>query len=57
MSGAILENPNIPKPKFINGHGFMEGTSGSVNDLIKFYKLDVDWILDVAMNCIKNKKL
>lgn len=57
VSGAILENSDIPKPKFITGHGFVEGTSGSVNDLIKFYKLDVDWILDVAMSSIKNKKL
>jgi hypothetical protein len=42
VSGVILENPDIPKPKFITGHGFMEGTSGSVKDLIKFYKLDED---------------
>jgi hypothetical protein len=35
----------------------MEGTSGSVKDLIKFYKLDEDWILDIAMNSIKNEKL
>lgn len=57
VSGVILENPDIPKPKFITGHGFMEGTSGSVKDLIKFYKLDEDWILDIAMNSIKNEKL
>jgi hypothetical protein len=57
VSGAILENLDIPNPKFITGHWFMEGTSGSVNDLIQFYKLDVNWILNVAMNCIKNKKL
>lgn len=52
LSGAILENFDIIKPKSITWHGFMEGTSWSVNDLIKFYKLDIDGIFDVAMNVI-----
>lgn len=56
VSGAILENPDIPKPQFVTGHGFMEGTSGPVNDLIKFYKLDRDGIVDIAMNTIKKNK-
>lgn len=53
VSGAILENPDIPTPKFITGHGVMEGTTGAVKDLIKFYQLDEDGILDIAMNSLK----
>lgn len=56
VSGAILENPDISKPKFVIGHGFMEGTSAPVNDLIKFYKLDIDGIFNVAMNAINKNK-
>lgn len=56
VSGAILENPDIPKPQFVTGHGLMEGTSAPVNDLIKFYKLDRDGILDIAMSSIEKKK-
>ena len=56
VSGAILENPDIPKPKIVAGHGFMEGTSGPVNDLVKHYKLDKDGIVDIAMSTIKKAK-
>lgn len=56
VSGAVLENPDIPRPQFVAGHGFMEGTSGSVNDLIKFYKFDKDGIVDIAMDAIKKNK-
>lgn len=53
VSGAILENPDTPKPKIVVGHGFMEGTSGPVSDLIKHYKLDKDGIVDIAMSTLK----
>lgn len=56
VSWAILENPDIPRPKFIAWHGVMEGTSWSVEDLIKFYKLDSNGILETAMMSIKNNK-
>lgn len=56
VSGAVMENPDIPRPEFVIGHGFMEGTSGSVNDLIKYYKFDRDGIVDIALNAIKKNK-
>lgn len=56
VSGAILENPDIPKPKLVAGHGFMEGTSGPVKDLIKHYKLDKEGIVEIAMDAIERAK-
>lgn len=56
VSGAILENPDIPKPQLVTGHGFMEGTSGPVNDLIRHYKLDKDGIVDIAMRAVEKIK-
>lgn len=56
VSGAILENPGTPRPQIVAGHGFMEGTSGAVSDLIRHYKLDKDGIVDIAMNTIKKTK-
>lgn len=53
VSWIILENPDIPKPKIIKRHGFMEWTSWSVKDLINFYKLDPDWIMSIAMSLTK----
>lgn len=56
VSGAILENPDIPRPQIVAGHGFMEGTSGPVSALIKHYKLDKDGIVDIAMSTIKKAR-
>ena len=57
VSWAIFDNIDIPKPKFIKWHGFLNWTSWKVNDLIKFYKLDADWIMDIAMGFVKDVKL
>ena len=39
VSEAVLRF-QTSRPKFIVGHGFMEGDTGSVDDLLRFYKLD-----------------
>lgn len=56
VSSAILENQDIPRPKIIFWHWFIEWTSWKVDDLIKFYKLDKDWILDISLNILKSIK-
>ena len=50
VSEAILSNPDIIKPLFIESHGFLEGTSGAVDDLIKYYGFDSQGIKNVAIN-------
>ena len=50
VSEAILSNPDIPKPYLIESHGFLCGTSGSVDDLIKYYGLDSTGIENVIVN-------
>ena len=40
VSSTILSSETLPRPKFIYGHGYYEGTSGRVDDLIKHYQFD-----------------
>lgn len=40
VSSTILSSETLPRPKFIYGHGYYEGTSGTVDDLIKHYQFD-----------------
>ena len=40
ISSAILSSQSLPRPQFIYGHGYYEGTSGKVDDLIKYYGFD-----------------
>lgn len=49
VSEAILSDCYIPKPSFIGAHGFLEGTSGSVEDLIKYYGFDSEGIKNNAI--------
>ena len=44
ISEAILCSESIPRPQFIYGHGYYEGTSGKVDDLIKYYQFDEEGI-------------
>ena len=53
VSECIMSTPYIPKPKFIAGHGFISGTSGSVEDLIKYYGFDKDGIEQFVLKKIK----
>lgn len=52
VSGAILGNPEAPRPKFVIGHGFVGGTSGRVKELIHHYKLDENGIEEVALKSL-----
>ena len=56
ISETILSDPYIPRPKFIESHGFLEGTSGSVDDLIKYYKFDSEGIKDTAVVKVLKRK-
>lgn len=49
VSAAILESPDIARPRGIIGHGFTEGTSGTVGDLIRYFKFDTEGITNVAL--------
>lgn len=53
VSGAVMENPAIPRPQFVAGHGFVGGTSGSVKELLRHYKLDAAGIEYVALQSLK----
>lgn len=57
VSEAILEDPYIPRPKFIDAHGFLEGTSGSVDDLIKYYGFDDEGIKKHVLSKSLKKRL
>lgn len=52
MSGAILGGDDIPRPKFVTGHGFTRGTSGTVEDLMRYYKLDSAGIALTALQSL-----
>lgn len=55
VSESILSDPYIPRPFFVESHGFIEGTSGSVDDLIKYYKFDSVGIKDIAVARVLKK--
>lgn len=52
VSSAVLGNPDIPRPRFVYGHGFIEGTSAGVNELISHFQLDSSGIRQVALSAI-----
>lgn len=56
VSDAIFSNENIPKPKFIKAHGFINGTSGKVNDLIDYYGFTEEKITQMTLERLKNDK-
>ena len=49
VSAAILGSADAKRPDFIMSHGFNEGTSGSVDDLIRHFRLDAEGIANVAL--------
>lgn len=53
VANAILLNSNIPRPNFIHSFGLLEGTSGRINDLIKYYGLDEDSLEHEIMKRVK----
>lgn len=53
ISNAILSNVDVPRPKFVYSHGFKDGTSGTVPDLIKYYNFDKDGIKKLALTRLK----
>ncbi len=55
VSESVLSDPYISRPLFIESHGFVEGTSGSVDDLIKYYKFDSEGIKDTAVTRVLKK--
>lgn len=55
VSESVLSDPYIPRPQFIESHGFLNGTSGSVEDLIKYYEFDSQGIKNVAINKVLKK--
>ena len=56
ISESILSDPYIPRPTYIESHGFLEGTSGAVDDLIKYYKFDSEGIKDTAVVKVLKRK-
>ena len=55
VADAIFTNSKIKKPDFIKAHGFIEGTSGKVDDLIKHYKLDCEGIVKFILKGVLEK--
>lgn len=53
IANAIFKNETIPKPKFIESYGFTSGTSGKVDELIKYYGFDEEGILQKTLKRIK----
>jgi transketolase len=53
ISNAILSNENIPRPKFIQSHGYENGTSGKVYELMKHYGFDDQGIMRLSLKCLK----
>ena len=43
VSKSVMENI-LSRPKIIVGHGFRAGTSGSIEDLLKYFRLDAEGI-------------
>ena len=55
VSSAILTSESIPRPRFVYGHGYYEGTSGKVDDLIKYYGFDENGIKKMVLKRLGNK--
>lgn len=55
IANAILGYADIPRPKFIESHGFTNGTSGRVDELIKYYNFDVDGITKLTLKRLKKE--
>lgn len=49
IASTILKEEDLPRPKFIHGHGYYEGTSGKVDDLIKHYQFDEEGIKKMVL--------
>ena len=56
VSSALLGTGDMARPAFIVGHGFKEGTSGSVSDLTRHFRLDVEGITNVALEGLRRHK-
>lgn len=53
ISDAIISNCDIPRPRKFLSHGFIEGTSGKISDLIKYYNFDEESIQAKALKLIR----
>lgn len=53
ISNAIIANNDIPRPKSFFSHGFEIGTTGSMDDLIKYYGFDVDSIKNKTLKLVR----
>jgi hypothetical protein len=56
VSEAILANPDIPRPAFIAGHGYESGTTGKVDDLIRYFRFDTAGITNFSLESLKKWK-
>lgn len=56
VANSIISNPDIPRPKAFLSHGFEVGTSGNMNDLIKYYGFDEESIKCKSLQLIKKIK-
>lgn len=55
VSNAILSNTDVPRPEFLFAHGFENGTSGTVSDLIRYYNFDKDGIKKISLTRMRKK--
>ena len=53
ISNSILLNPNIPRPKRFLSHGFDNGTTGSFEDLERYYGFDEKSIEEKLLTLLK----
>lgn len=53
VSEAIITNPCIPRPQILKAHGFECGTTGSLEELLRHYKLDSDGIMSISIEMLK----
>ena len=54
IAGALFENSKV-RPSRLRSHGFVSGTSGTMDELMKHYQLDADGIYQIAVNMLAGK--
>lgn len=53
VASAIIENQAIPRPKSFESHGFLLGTTGSTDELVKYYGFDENSIEEKVLKLVR----
>ena len=49
VAKAVMDKNSLSRPRFISGHGFNLGTTGSISDLEKYLGFDTESILKLVL--------